>query len=231
MEKPQKPLSIETMRVTAYPAYSRPERIADAVAHALGVGLTLVGVPLLIVFASLHLSGGSVAAVSVYGAFVLTCFVASYFYHFPPSERLRPLFLRIDQAMIFLKIAGTYTPLVVILGTTFAYVLLGLVWGLAILGAIARLSVAELPRSVSRTLYLTLGWMSLLLMGGLFQVLPVAALILIGAGGVLYTVGALNYGRRQHRYESAIWHGFVLAASACFFTAIALSAFMVTPGA
>lgn len=209
----------------AYPAYARSERIADLAVHALGLALGLVGTPLLLVFGAMHLEGWMVAALAIYGVAMTFSFAASLLYHFPPREAVRPIFRRLDHAGIYLKIAGTYTPLAVLLGTAFSYAVLATVWGLAIAGATVKL-VRTPGHGTSVALYLLLGWLSLTLVWPLAQVAPVATMGLIVAGGLLYTVGVVFFLWEQLRYAQAIWHGFVVTASACFFTAIALGAFL-----
>lgn len=209
----------------AYPAYSRPERIADGVVHAIGVTLALVGAVLLIVFAALGTSPGLTAAVSVYSGALLLSFVASAIYHMTPWEGARPVLRRIDHAAIYLKIAGTYTPLVVLIGTAFSYGVLAAVWALALLGALVKAFFWRSPGRFAPALYLLLGWASLLLVWPMVQTLPLAASILVLAGGVLYSAGVIFFAWENLRFSNAIWHGFVLAASGCFFAAIALGAF------
>ncbi|MBI1415852.1 MAG: hemolysin III [Limimaricola sp.] len=208
-----------------YPAFARSERIADALVHALAVTLALCGTILLIVLASPRLGGSRVAALSIYGGAMSFSFIASLFYHFTPWERLRPSLQRLDHAAIYVKIAGTYTPLVVMLGSVFGYVVLAVVWVLALIGAAAKLFFWRAAGRYSTTLYLLLGWMSLLLALSLMQVLPMTALILIGLGGALYTAGTLFFSWEDLKYAMAIWHGFVLAGSGCFFAAISIGAF------
>ncbi len=205
-----------------YPLYSRGERIADGVMHVMGVGFAIVGTVVLVVWAAGAAGGGTVAGVSIYGAMLIASFVASACYHFTPWERLRPALRRIDHAAIYLKIAGTYTPLVVLIGSAFAYGVLALVWGLAVLGAIAKLFFWARPGRWGVGLYLGLGWLSLALAFPLIGTISLGPLVLIGAGGLLYTLGAVLFSIDGLRFQNAIWHGLVLAASICFFTAISL---------
>ena len=201
-----------------YPAYSRPERIADGVMHALGLTAALAGAGWLTWQA---LGGGSVS-LAIYGATLVATFAASAFYHMTPWERLRPTLRRIDHAAIYLKIAGTYTPLAVLIGTVGAWAVLATVWVLAAWGMTQKLFFWRNPHRQGTWLYLTMGWLSVLLVGSLLQVLPFAALVLIGIGGALYTLGTLFHHWESLRFSNAIWHGHVVAGSACFFAAIAL---------
>lgn len=209
-----------------YPTYARSERIADATLHLFGVVGSLTGTVLLIIFASLWSTGGQIASVAIYGAAISLSFVASAVYHFTPWEGMRPTLRRIDHAAIYLKIAGTYTPLVVLIGSAFGYVVLGIVWGLAVAGAIAKLFFWRAPGQFAPFLYLILGWLSVALVWSLFTSLPLAASVLIVVGGALYSSGVIFFSWERLKYSLAIWHGFVFAASACFFAAITLGVFM-----
>ena len=206
----------------SYRIGTKSERLADGICHALGIGLSLVGSVILILWAFAHLGAGSALSLTIYGVALVGCFTASAFYHLTPWEERRALFRRIDHALIYVKIAGTYTPLVVLIGTGYAYGVLGLVWALAALGVLVKLFVWGASSNINHVLYLGLGWLSLLLIGGLAQVIPSGALALIVAGGVIYSVGALLYMKDHMPFQNAIWHSHVLVASACMFTAIAI---------
>lgn len=206
----------------AYP-YSLRETIADASIHVLGVLLALsAGVALLIHVAQTQ-DPAQIAATGVYAGFLFISFIASALYHLLPGEAQRPLFRRIDHAAIYLKIAGTYTPLVVLIGSAFAYVVLAGVWLAALAGAVAKLSFWAADARGSLPVYLGMGWASLLLVWPMTQALPATAVGLIVGGGALYTLGTLVYRYPQMRYQNAVWHGAVLAASACFFVAVSVS--------
>lgn len=205
-----------------YPPYTRAERIADAVMHVSGLCLAVTGAVVLV----LASTGEGIAvrsAAAVYAAALIATFLASAAYHMTPWERLRPALRRVDHAAIYLKIAGTYTPLVVLLGSWFAYVILVLVWALAVAGALMKLAFWQVPGRYGPALYLVMGWLALTLIWPLAQTLPTPALWLIVAGGLLYSAGVPFYATTRMKYSNAVWHGFVLAASACFFVAILLA--------
>lgn len=205
-----------------YPAYARSERIADGTLHALGVAAALTGAAFLLIWSEGMASGGQIAALAVYGVALVVTFTASAFYHMTPWEHLRPTLRRIDHAAIYLKIAGTYTPLVVMLGSPFAYGLLALIWALATFGMIQKLFYWRAPGRMGSALYLIMGWMSVLLIWSIAPILPGLATGLIVAGGLLYTAGVVFFQWDGLKFAMAIWHGFVVAASACLFAAIAL---------
>lgn len=205
-----------------YPSYARSERIADGLMHVLGVSGAIVGAVLLLVFTTGEVGSGQSAALAVYGVALIATFSASAFYHMTPWEGLRPILRRIDHAAIYLKIAGTYTPLVVMIGSGVAYTVLALVWALAVVGMVMKLFFWRVPGPMGVLLYLVMGWMSLALVWGLIPVVPLPALVLIGTGGALYTLGVIFFLWESLKFSNAVWHGFVVAASACFFTAILL---------
>ena len=147
------------------------------------------------------------------------------FYHLTPWERLRPTLRRIDHDAIYLKIAGTYTPIVVMIGSGFGYLILGLVWILAVVGAAAKPFFRAAPGKLAPGLYLGLGWLSLALIWSLAHSLPVPATALVIVGGLLYSAGGVFFKWESFKFSNAIWHGFVLVASVCFFAAIALGTF------
>jgi hemolysin III len=208
--------------MTDYPKYARSERIADAMMHGAGVLFAMGGTVVLIVLAALWTNPAEITSVAIYGAALILSFGASALYHFTPVEGWRPTLRRLDHAAIFFKIAGTYTPLVVLIGSAFGYVILAVVWGLAVAGAIGKLFFWSRPGTGSLSLYLFLGWLSVFLIWSLFPVLPIAATVLIAVGGLLYTTGVIFFNWERLRFSLAIWHGFVLAASICFFSAISM---------
>ena len=206
-----------------YPTYARAERIADGTMHVVGVLGAVTGAVVLIIWSSGNTTAGQIAAISVYGATLIATFVASAFYHMTPWDSIRPTLRRFDHAAIYLKIAGTYTPLVVMIGSGFAYVVLAVVWGLAVVGMVLKLFFWRTPGRFGPALYLIMGWLSLALIWSLWPIVPVSAMVLMAAGGLLYTAGVPFYASETMKFSIAIWHGFVVAASACFFAAIAIA--------
>ncbi|PUB12171.1 PAQR family membrane homeostasis protein TrhA [Yoonia sediminilitoris] len=205
-----------------YPTYVRSERIADGSMHAIGVIGACTGAVMLIVWAAGMTSPAQMAGLAIYGATLIATFAASAMYHMTPWEHIRPTLRRFDHAAIYLKIAGTYTPLVVMIGSAFAYLVLAVVWGLAIIGMVLKLFFWRTPGRFGPALYLVMGWLSLALIWSLWPVVPGGALVLMAVGGLLYTAGVPFYAAEKMKYAMAIWHGFVIAASACFYAGIAL---------
>ncbi|PWV95794.1 channel protein (hemolysin III family) [Hoeflea marina] len=202
-----------------YPVHTPSERVADGGMHVIGVIGALSGAALMLMWSARLDSPWEITAVAIYAVTLIATFSASAVYHLAPWEGLRPVLRRIDHAAIYLKIAGTYTPLVVMVGSGLAYVVLGIVWALALVGMTLKVAFWRTPGRAGPALYLVMGWMSVVLIWSSWSELPTG---LIVAGGLLYTVGVIFHAAERMRFSTAIWHGFVIAASACFFAAIAL---------
>lgn len=206
--------------------YTRNERIADGCVHAAGLLAGLVGCVALLVGAVPSQPVHATVSLAVYGATMLAMFGCSAAYHMLPAPTWKSALRRMDQAAIFLKIAGTYTPFAsVTLGGAWGYGLLGVVWTIALGGAAAKLSLAARWDRVSLALYLILGWASLIALAPLLGSAPAAAVALLVAGGVLYTAGVAFHLWDSLPYQNAIWHLFVLAGTACHFAAVAIAVF------
>lgn len=202
-----------------YPNYTRAERIADGIIHVLGIGAALAAVGVLCSLIGQQGPGTRMAA-HVYGTALLLMLGASGAYHMAAHTRARPVLRRIDHAAIYLKIAGTFTPLGVLLGTAFAHVMLVLVWALALAGAMSKLMARPGRMSTGWAPQVALGWLGLAILIPLWPSLPGPSIALIIAGGVIYTVAVVFYVWEGLRYGRAIWHGFVLIATGCFYVGI-----------
>lgn len=211
-----------------YPNATIPERIAEGAVHFIGLLGAITGAVMLLFWASGMVSVGALFALAIYSVALIATFAASAIYNMMPFDRPRPLLRRIDHAAIYLKIAGTYTPLVVMIGTGFAYMILGLVWALALIGITLKLFFWRKPGRFGPALYLIMGWLSIFLIWSLIPVVPSAVIWLIAAGGLLYTAGVPIYVAKKMPFSTPIWHGFVVIASACFFAAIAIGAGSLT---
>jgi len=176
-----------------YPAYARSERIADGAMHGLGVIGALGGAVFLLVWTYGAVDPALMVGLAIYVVGLMATFCASAFYHMTPWEEIRPTLRRIDHAAIYLKIAGTYTPLVVMIGTGFGYVVLALVWVMALVGMVMKLFFWQSPGKLGTLLYLAMGWISVFLVWSLLPIMPSNAMWLITAGGLLYTAGVVFF--------------------------------------
>lgn len=204
----------------SYPVYSRAERVADVAIHVLGVTAALAGVCFFFKTMSGQMSTATFAATCVYSAALVSMLTASAVYHIAAYTPARPLLRRIDHAAIYFKIAGTFTPLSVVLNTTFGYIVLACVWALALFGAATKLMAAPGRMTTGWVPYVALGWIGIVLFIPLMEKLPFYSVGLVIAGGLIYTAGVIFYCWENLRYSIAIWHGFVLVASTCVFFAV-----------
>lgn len=209
--------------------YPRPvERSADRWVHIVGLaggalgGLTLLGLSL--GFGRL----GQAAAVGVYALCLVLMFLASTAYNLA-SPRRRPLLRRLDHAAIFLMIAGSYTPFTTQrLGGAWSWGMTAAVWTLALAAAVGKLFAPGLDKKVWVALYLGLGWVAVVAIKPLLAGVSAVALILLLAGGLVYSLGVIVYLRTDLPFRRAIWHGFVTAAAATHFAAVLTG--VVLPG-
>lgn len=200
---------------------SHAENAADGVVHVAGITASLVAVSFLLAIYMPNGTAGMSIALVIYGLTVILLFCASAANNLISYERWQPLLQRFDHAAIYLKIAGTYTPLVVMMGSMFANAVLALIWTGAAAGAVLRLAFGERFARHSVWLYLMLGWGGFAVFWVMVEKFPAGATALVLAGGLLYTVGVLFHVRQHVKFQRAIWHCFVLAASSCHFIAVA----------
>lgn len=204
-----------------YPRYSRAERIADGVVHALGLTFGLAACVSLAVAAwpskdiLLHL------ALALYGLGLLAMLGCSALYNLAGHGRWKAAFRRLDHAAIFVMIAGTYTPfMAVVLGDAWGFGLLAFVWTVALAGVVLKLVWPHRLDRLSVAAYLLLGWSIVVAAGPLLGAISPSGLLLLLAGGLLYSLGVVFHLWERLPYQNAIWHAFVLAAAACHFTAV-----------
>ena len=197
------------------------ERLADAVVHVLGLGLGVGGAAGLGALALPRADATLLLALGLYAGGMLCMFGCSAAYNLSrPSERSE-LLRRLDHAAIFLMIAGSYTPFALIaLGGAWGWALFAFVWSGAAIGAALKLICGRCFERSSIVVYLLLGWSVLAAIQPLSEALSRAGLILLASGGALYTTGVIFHLWKGLRFQSAIWHAFVLAGAICHFAAI-----------
>ncbi|KJS66790.1 MAG: hemolysin III [Comamonadaceae bacterium BICA1-1] len=196
----------------------------NSISHLVGAALALIGATLLITLAALSGDPWRIVAFSIYGATLVTLFLASTLYH-SLRGKAKAVFQKLDHCSIYLFIAGSYTPfaLLALPGST-GWLVLAASWSLATLGVALELSpLARGSRILSLAIYLGMGWLALVVIGPLWQALGWAGLSWLLGGGVLYTLGVLFYVAKERiRHSHGIWHLFVLGGSACHFVALLL---------
>lgn len=196
----------------------------DGAIHACAIVAGLIGGVILLVLVSLHGGAADVVVTAIYSGGLIVMLSCSTAYNLGRLTRHGPWLRNLDQAAIFLMIAGTYTPFTVLhLDGAWSVSLTGVIWSCAGLGVLLRLLGGRLFDRLSVGLYLALGWMALVALAPLIEALEPPALILLATGGALYTVGVIFHLWERLPFQTAIWHLFVVAAAATHYAAVIVS--------
>jgi len=196
--------------------YSLKEEIANSITHGLGALLAIGGLAVLISFASLRGDAWHITTCSIFGATLIFSYLTSTLYHSIPLKKAKQLLRTLDHSAIYLLIAGTYTPFMLVnLRGPWGWSLFGSVWGIALIGIILKTTVFGKMHSLSTALYLSMGWIIVIAIKPMFSVLERGGMDLLLLGGLAYTAGVIFYAWKALPYNHAIWHLFVLAGS-CF---------------
>lgn len=201
--------------------FSLAEIVADGIVHGVGIATAISIGTVLIVFAAIGTAQTELPAIIIYVTTLLMVLGASLAFNLAPANGFRRVMARIDQAAIFLLIAGTYTPFLAVLGgTPGAKLLTVAVWGMALIGVALKLIVPERFGRLAILLYLAIGWSGVLVFQTLAEVLPAPSFWLMIAGGLTYTVGIIFHLWDRLKFQNALWHVFVVAGSTCHLWAI-----------
>lgn len=202
--------------------YSRHEELFHTVTHGAGAILAVVGAVYLVWRAVAAGDPWRVASMAIYGITLVGLYTASSLYHGVTSLRLKDKLRVVDHSAIYIFIAGSYTPfLLVPMRGAWGWFMFALAWALAVGGVIYKLTLLDRFPRLSTLLYLGMGWIALIGIGPLVQQLSFATLAWVVAGGLIYSAGTLVYHMDQVRYSHVVWHLFVLGGSLCHFVAIA----------
>lgn len=197
----------------------------NALTHGVGILLSAAGL-IFLTMKSLHnQSGLQLAGALVFGLSLIALYTASTVYHgLPVSPRAVQIMRRVDHTMIYVLIAGTYTPIcLVTLKGVLGWSLLALVWGLAFVGIVVKLLWMNAPRWLSTGFYVLLGWLAAFFIVPLFKALPFSGFLWLLAGGILYTIGAVFYAAKPNWLRLGkfgyheVFHLFILAGSGAHF--------------
>nr|WP_157130815.1 hemolysin III family protein [Halobacillus mangrovi] len=201
--------------------FSKREEIANAITHGIGAILSVAMLVLLIVFASIEGNAWHLVSVTIYGITMLLLYVSSTLVHSFPPGKAKDLFEIFDHSAIYLFIAGTYTPILLVpLRSTLGWTLFGIVWGMAILGIIFKVFFVKKFVILSTVFYVLMGWQIILAWGPLTAEVPAAGITYLVVGGVMYSIGAIFYVWRSFTYHHMVWHLFVLGGSILHFFSI-----------
>lgn len=204
--------------------YDRYEVIADGIVHGVGVVLALIGVTVLIFYATVWATSGQLAAAWIYGTGLVAALATSFAYNLWPVSNVKWQLRRFDHAAIFVLIAATYTPFLQrgIDEPLLAGMLVG-IWLMAAAGVALKFLFPGRYDRLAILLYLAMGWSGIAAAGPLTTHLSTATLTLIVVGGVLYSVGVIFHVWEKLRFQNAIWHAFVVAAAAVHYSAVLTS--------
>lgn len=200
------------------------EELANSLTHGVGLALSIAGFLVLVVLAAMRGSAWRIVSCAVYGSTLICLYTASTLYHSIHSGRLKRVLKVCDHSAIYLLIAGTYTPfLLVNLRGGWGWSLFAVIWGLAMAGILFKVWFVEHFSVLSTAVYLLMGWLALLAIKPMLISVPHSGLLWLLAGGVLYTVGLVFYASKIVPYNHAIWHCFVIAGSTCHYFAVLCS--------
>jgi hemolysin III len=200
--------------------YDRGEILADGIVHIIGIVLGLIGA-VAIILVALEIEHIRITPVLIYAIGLLAMLGLSAAYNMWPVSRTKWILRRFDHSAIYLLIAGTYTPFLAVMKASLLAAGLGIgVWASAAIGMVLKLALPGRFDRASIVLYLLLGWSGVFAYKAMTSALPSASLWLLAAGGILYSVGTVFHVWRRLRFQNAIWHGFVLAAAGCHYSAV-----------
>lgn len=210
--------------------YSEEEELANRLTHSFAAAISLVGVVFLVTAASRTGDPYRIVSSAIYSGSLTIFYVISTLYHTIRSPKTRYVFRVLDHAGIYLVIAGTYTPITLVsLRESSGWVLFGVIWGLAIAGAIFKSFMTHRLAFLAPVFYIALGWLIVVDLEGLLTFVPIKGVLWLVAGGLFYTVGVIFYAIDRIPYNHAIWHVFVIAGSLCHYLSILWYVVPLTP--
>jgi len=201
--------------------YSSKEEAINVITHGIGLILSIPAVVLLIVYASIDGTVWHIASSCIYGSTLIVLYLASTTYHGSKKPELRKKLNVFDHSAIYLLIAGTYTPfLLVTLHGSWGWSLFGVVWGFAFIGILMKIFFSSRYKIISALAYVAMGWIIVIAIKPLINNLDPSGLKWLIAGGLSYTIGAALYVIKKIPYNHAIFHVFVLGGSFAHWMAI-----------
>ncbi len=209
------------MTASQSPRYHCAEEIANSVSHGVAAALSIAGLTVLVVLAALKGDPWRIVGFSIYGSTLVTLYLASTLYHGIPVPKVKEFFRRLDHAAIYLLIAGTYTPIMLVgVRGGWGWAMLGIVWGMAAFGIALKFICFHRFEFLSVLLYLGMGWVGVIGVKPAIAALGYGGMTVVAIGGILYTLGVVFYLWDRLPYNHAIWHLFVVAASMVHFFAM-----------
>jgi hemolysin III len=209
------------MEIDGAKFYSPLEERINVLSHALGFVLSIFALALLVTYANRYGSLLHVLSFAVFGVSLVVLYAASTLYHSTTNPARRIRFRILDHAAIYILIAGTYTPIMlVILSGSLGWLMFGITWGFAAIGIVLKLFFTGKYSHASTAMYVFMGWLIVFAIKPLINNFSADGLWWLLAGGLAYTVGAVIYSIKKIKFHHAIFHVFVLAGSACHFVMV-----------
>jgi hemolysin III len=203
--------------------YTFGEELANSITHGLGIGLSIAGLVVMVVISAINGDAWHVVSSAIFGSTMILLYTASTLYHSFQNPNVKRAFRVLDHSMIYLLIAGTYTPFTLVtLRGGWGWSLFGVIWGLALTGIGFKLFFTGRFPKISTIIYVIMGWLALIAIKPLIDTLPNGGLFFLFAGGVSYTLGVVFYVWHKMPYHHAVWHLFVLGGTVLHFFAILL---------
>lgn len=201
--------------------YSLKEEIVNSVTHGVGAVLSVIGLIVLLAMAITYGDVWHVVSLTIYGTSLFALYLASTLYHSVQHRRTKRVLRVFDHAAIYLLIAGTYTPfLLVVLNSTLGWIMFGVIWGMAVLGVVYKVFFLDRYVVAETVGYLVMGWLCVVALPDLVPLLSTQALWGLVLGGVVYSLGVIFYAQPQKMYSHGVWHLFVLGGSALHYFAV-----------
>jgi hemolysin III len=208
------------------PRYTITEEILQSAIHAIGSHLGAAMLALMIVFG---VQSGTqvvwkVVSGTIFGVSIILLYTVSSVYHALTNKRAKQIMEIFDHMAIYFLIAGSYTPFTLVTlrqsHPVLAWIIFGLVWGLTVIGIITKIYTTGKWRKLSTLAYILMGWIVVIAIKPLIAVMSLGGLLLLVAGGLLYTLGTIFYLWRNMPFHHVVWHLFVLAATICHFLCV-----------
>lgn len=203
--------------------YSFAEEVFNSVSHGIGAGLGIAGLVIMIVYAAYTGDAWKIVSTTIFGASLIFMYTSSTLYH-ALVGRKRVFFNKMDHSAIYVLIAGTYTPfMLVTLRGPWGWSIFGAIWALAIAGILFKMFwYTKKLRTLSAVIYLIMGWLVVIALKPLIAKLPIGGLIWLVAGGLSYSIGIIFYLVKKIPFGHGIWHLFVLGGSFCHYLSVLL---------
>ncbi|ACN16470.1 putative hemolysin-III related protein [Desulforapulum autotrophicum HRM2] len=197
------------------------EEIANSITHGIGAALSIAALAILLVSASGNGDTLRVVSYSVYGSSLIILYLSSTLYHSFSHGRIKQFFKVMDHSSIYLLIAGSYTPIVLVsIPGAWGWTVFGIVWAMAVAGIITKIFLTGKYDKISVLFYIAMGWLIVIAIKPMLQTVPLKLLVWLLIGGLSYTLGIIFYAWEKMPYNHAVWHLFVLGGSITHFFGI-----------